>query len=73
MGIKVTNFVPHIPVAVNIPATAFNKLWPNFETRVINETFKVNSLTILHRETFVEYCEWMVYKELFFANKLSIF
>ena len=71
MGIKVKNFVPHIIIARNIPVTSFNKLWPNFETREWSETFMVNSLTILHRETFVEYCEWKVYKELFFANKLK--
>jgi 2'-5' RNA ligase len=73
MGIKVKNFVPHITIAKNIPVTAFNKLWPNFENREFAETFKADSLTILHRETFVEYCEWKVYKELFFANRLAAF
>jgi hypothetical protein len=71
MGIKVKNFMPHIIIAANIPVTSFNKLWPNFENREFSETFMVNSLTILHRDTFVEYCEWKVYKELFFANKLK--
>jgi len=71
MGIKVKNFVPHIIIASNIPVTSFNKLWPNFENREWSETFTVNSLTILHRDTFVEYCEWKVYRELFFANKLK--
>ncbi|HEY2580767.1 MAG TPA: 2'-5' RNA ligase family protein [Mucilaginibacter sp.] len=71
MGIKVKNFVPHMAIAKNIPVTAFKKLWPNFENREFSETFKPDSLTILHRETFVEYCEWRVYKELFFANKLK--
>ncbi|MDB4901867.1 MAG: hypothetical protein JWQ63_1148 [Mucilaginibacter sp.] len=73
MGIKVKNFLPHITIAKNIPVTAFNKLWPNFENRAFSETFKAGGLTILHRETFVEYCEWRVYKELFFANKLAMF
>jgi len=71
MGIKIKNFVPHIPVAKNIPFGSFNKLWPNFADRQLSERFSVNSLTILHRETYVEYCEWRVYKELFFANKLT--
>jgi 2'-5' RNA ligase len=73
MGIKVKNFVPHITIARNIPVTAFNKLWPNFENKAFSEAFKVESLTILHRETYVEYCEWKIYKELFFANRLAAF
>ncbi len=71
MGIKVKNFVPHITVARNIPVTSFNKLWPNFENREFSETFTANSITILHRDTFAEYHEWRVYKELFFANRLK--
>jgi 2'-5' RNA ligase len=70
LGIKIKRFVPHITVARNIPVTAFNKLWPNFANRSFEHTFKVNSITILHRETFAEYCEWRVYKELRFENKL---
>ena len=73
MGIKVKNFVPHIPIAQNLPSPVFNKLWPNFKNREYKVTFNVNSLTILQKETFAEYAEWQVYKELFFANKLSIF
>jgi len=71
LGIRVKNFTPRIIIAKNIPVTSFNKLWPNFEKRAFLETFMVNNLTILHRETFVEYCEWRVYKELFFANRLK--
>src|SRR5258708_2184255 len=33
IGIKTKSFEPHIALAKNIPATAFNKLWPNFENR----------------------------------------
>jgi len=73
MRIKAKNFVPHIAIVKNIPVTSFNKLWPNFENRELSETFTANSLTILHRETFVEYCEWKVYRELFFANRLAAF
>jgi len=71
MGVKVKNFVPHITIASNIPVSSFNKLWPNFENRDWETSFNVNSLTILNRDTFVEYCEWRVYKELFFANRLK--
>jgi hypothetical protein len=71
MGMKVKNFVPHVTIAQNIPLPCFNKLWPNFENRHWSKPFTANSLTVLHRETYVEYCEWLVYKELFFANRLK--
>ena len=71
LGIKVKNFVPHIIIAKNIPVTSFNNLWPHFENRLWPETFIANSITILHRDTFVEYCEWRVYRELFFSNRLK--
>ena len=71
MGIKIKNYVPRILVVEDIPLPDFNKLWPNFKNQVINETFKVNSLTLLHRETFSLYYEWRVYKELHFANRLN--
>jgi 2'-5' RNA ligase len=73
MGIKVKDFVPHIPIARNIPITAFNKLWPNFVNREFIETFKVDGLTILHKDTFAEHGEWTVYRELTFGNKLLAF
>jgi len=71
IGIEAQNFVPHITIARNIPVTAFNKLWPNFENRQWDAAFTVDSLTVLHRDTYVEYCEWRVYKELFFVNRLT--
>ena len=71
MGIKLRRFVPHIVIAKNLPVTTFDKLWPNFVGRAWSETFIASQLTILHRDTFVEYCEWKVYKELFFANRLK--
>ncbi len=70
MGIRIKGFVPHIAIAKNIPVTSFNKLWPNFEGRAWSETFIASHLTILHKDTFVEYCEWRVCRELFFANRL---
>ncbi len=71
MGIKLKGDVPHIIIAKNLPVSCFNKLWPNFEGRAWSETFIASHLTILHRDTFVEYCEWRVYRELFFANRLK--
>jgi hypothetical protein len=71
LGIKVAGFVPHITIAKNIPVTAFNKLWPNFVNHSYSKSFTANHLTILHRETYVEYSEWRVYKEIFFQNRLQ--
>ncbi|MDB5139627.1 MAG: hypothetical protein JWR12_1543 [Mucilaginibacter sp.] len=73
MGIKLKNFVPHIVIATNIPVPTFNKLWPNFKDREFTGEFTVKSLTILHRDTYVEYQEWKVYKELIFGNRLAAF
>ncbi len=73
MGIKVHNLVPHITIASNIPVTAFNKLWPNFEGKEFKRSFIVSNLTILQRDTYAEYRKWEVYKELHFGNKLLAF
>ena len=73
MGIKLPNFVPHITIARNIPVTAFNKLWPNFENRDFQHRLIVNSLTVLHRDTFAEHPEWKIFRELHFGNKLLAF
>jgi hypothetical protein len=73
IGLKTTNAVPHIPLVPNIPLTAFNKLWPNLVNKPLITPFTVNSLTILHRDTFADYCEWALYKELTFGNRLLAF
>lgn len=73
MGIKVVNFVPHITVLKNISPSLFKRLWPYFENSKYETSFKANSLTILHRETFAEHVEWRPYKELFFGNRLTAF
>ncbi len=73
MGIKLPDFVPHITIAKNIPITAFNKLWPNFENREFNHRFMVENITILHKDTYVDNSEWKIYKEPRFGNKLLAF
>jgi 2'-5' RNA ligase len=72
-GIRVVNFVPHITVLKNISPSLFKKLWPYFENSKYETSFKANSLTILHRETFAEHAEWRPYKELYFGNRLLAF
>jgi hypothetical protein len=71
LGIRIKNFTPRIVIAKNIPVTSFHNLWQNFEKQHWAETFTVNSLTILHRDTYVDYCEWRCHRELFFANRLK--
>jgi len=70
LGIRIKDYIPHIVITENIPVTAFNKLWPNFANRNFVHPFMVNNITILQKETYVPYCEWTVYKDLFFENKL---
>ncbi len=71
LGIRITHFAPHITIARNIPATAFNKLWPNFKNREFSATFYAESLLILQRDTFAEHPQWQFYKEIFFKNALK--
>jgi 2'-5' RNA ligase len=73
MNIKTKNFVPHITIVKNIPVDDFEELWPHFENRPFTATFKVQSLTILHRETYSAYPQWRVYRELFFGNRILAF
>lgn len=66
MKIQVKNFTPHITIAKKIPNTSFNRLWPHFEKCSYQDSFLVDRLTILKRETYDEYARWEIYKELYF-------
>jgi len=69
MRFKIDNTNPKIIIAENIPVSAFQKLWPKIQEKPLNISFTANSLTILQRDTYVEYCEWKIYRELFFKNR----
>ena len=72
LGLRINHLIPHIPIATNIPVTAFNSLWANFDQITFSASFCVDSITILERKTYTEHCEWKVCSELFFENKLNL-
>jgi 2'-5' RNA ligase len=61
--------VPHITICRNIAVADFDKLWPYFKTATFQETFTVNSLTVLQRETFASFAKWEPFTELQFESK----
>ncbi|MDB5136572.1 MAG: hypothetical protein JWP37_3175 [Mucilaginibacter sp.] len=64
--------VPHITIARNIPIDSFNQLWPHFKPVKLVADFRVESLTLLHREAFASFAKWGIYKELPFESKLKL-
>jgi len=70
--LKIKEFnVPHITICRNIPVADFDLLWPYFKLLEWQETFTVNSLTVLQRESFVSYAKWEHYTELPFEGKMQ--
>jgi 2'-5' RNA ligase len=60
--------VPHITIARQIPNELAKKLWPKFKDRPWNDTFEVNNLTILQRETYGYDKIWKPYKDITFRG-----
>jgi len=70
--LKIKEFnVPHITICRNIPLTNFDKVWPYFKSLEWKETFTVNALTVLQRESFVSFAKWEPYTELPFEGKVQ--
>jgi hypothetical protein len=63
--------VPHITICRNIPVADFDRLWPHFKATNWKETFTVNNLTVLQRETFASFAKWEPYTELPFEGKMQ--
>ena len=49
--------VPHVTICRNIPTADFDKLWPYFKALEWKETFTVNALTVLQRESFASFAK----------------
>jgi 2'-5' RNA ligase len=64
-------FVPHITIARNLPAPAFQRLWPFISKQGWQEEFKIDKLTILRREMIGHDKTYRVYKELPFNRRLD--
>jgi len=70
--LKIKEFsVPHITICRNIPVADFELLWPCFKSTDWQESFTVNALTVLQRESFVTYAKWQPYTELPFDGKMQ--
>lgn len=68
--LKVNRFmVPHITIARNITIAQFNLLWPHYKNIEWNESFTVNGLTILKRETSAPFAQWQPFAVLPFNGK----
>jgi len=62
---------PHITVVKYIPVDSFYKLWPKFKALNYKNTFTIDRLTILERETFKPNAKYRIYEELYFENTLK--
>jgi hypothetical protein len=70
--LKIKEFtVPHITICRNIPVADFEQLWPHFKTMEWQDTFTINALTVLQRESFVSHAKWEAYTELAFEGKMQ--
>lgn len=61
--------VPHITIARNIPVSDFNLLWPHFKAINWSESFTVNELTVLQKETFAPFAKWELFTTLPLTGK----
>ena len=61
--------LPHITIARNIPVSDFNKLWPHFKATNWVESFTVNELTVLQKETFAPFAQWETFTTIPFKAK----
>lgn len=71
LKLSIIDFIPHITVARKIDIDSFYKLWPRFHYFNCKESFLIDRLYILERETFGADKKWKIYKELPFENKLQ--
>jgi hypothetical protein len=62
--------VPHITIARNIPVSDFNLLWPHFKAVKWSDSFTVNELLVLEKETFAPFAKWEEFTRLPFKGKL---
>ncbi|MES2428167.1 MAG: 2'-5' RNA ligase family protein [Bacteroidota bacterium] len=62
--------VPHITICRNIPVVDFDQLWPHFKALNWQDTFTINKLTVLQRETFASFAKWEPFTELQFESKV---
>jgi 2'-5' RNA ligase len=67
-SLKLKKFEPHITIARSLTADQFKRLCPHFRNRDWSETFLVDRLTILQRETIGHDRNWKIFKEIPFRG-----
>lgn len=65
------SFTPHITVTKNIPYDSFYKLWPIFRQVKYTDTFTVNELTILAKESLNPNTSYRILEKIPFKNQLN--
>ncbi|MVN91215.1 2'-5' RNA ligase family protein [Mucilaginibacter aquatilis] len=70
LNVKAT-ITPHITVTKAIPVDDFYKLWPHIRSVEYKDSFVVDKLTILARETFKPNARYEIYERLDFKNQLT--
>jgi hypothetical protein len=62
--------VPHITIARNLPVAAFKQLWPRFNSVRWVESFQVNRLTFLQKDSLDNAARWQIFTEMPFEGKI---
>lgn len=66
-------FEPHITITSNTPRDNFKQLWPHFKALQWNESFRIDKLTIMRRETIGYDKTYKLFKEMPFNKRLDFF
>jgi 2'-5' RNA ligase len=67
--IRLKKFIkPHITVNRTISADSFNKLWPVLKENSLKESFTIDRLTVLCRESFVRDARYEIFAEIPFKG-----
>lgn len=67
---KRKHFTPHITITKSIDRHKFDRLWPKFDKSQHNQTFRVDRLTVLKRETFDKESNYEIFNEFPFKNEV---
>lgn len=67
--VKRSEIVPHITIAKGISDEQFDKLWPIFKDKECSDSFFVDYLTILKRNTYGPDNYYIIFKKLKFKNE----
>ncbi len=67
-SLKLKKFEPHITIAKSLTQQDFKRLWPHFCNRDWSDSFLIDRLTILQRETIGHDRHWHIFREIHFKG-----